>query len=236
MATPDALHRLWDGNVGELSAHTPGALDPQVLERVAELAHRYLDGRGPLLAERIGGGHVVDGHGDLLAEDIFCLEDGPRILDCLEFDDRLRWGDVLYDVGFLVMDIERLGRPDLARAFLAFYGELAGETHPRSLEHHYVAYRALVRSKISCLRGGADDLVEAGAYLVQCQRHLLDARVRLVVIGGLPGTGKSTLAGALGDELGWPVLRSDELRKQLAGLDPGTPPPTRTNTASTRRR
>jgi hypothetical protein len=220
VATPEALHDLWARNLLELAPFAPQPLDAAIISRVGELAHRYLDGRTALLAERIAGGRIVDGHGDLLAEDIFCLDDGPRILDGLEFDDRLRWGDVLYDVGFLSMDLERLGRLDLALAFLDRYWEFSAETHPPSLEHHYVAYRALVRAKISCLRGGPGDVADARSYLAQCQRHLLDARVQLVVIGGLPGTGKTTLAAALGDDLGWPVLRSDEIRKELTGLDP----------------
>ena len=220
VATPAALRDLWERSLRELEAFVPRPLDGSMLTRVDELAHRYLDGRSALLAERIARGRIVDGHGDLLADDIFCLDDGPRILDCLEFDDRLRWGDVLLDVGFLAMDLERLGRTDLARMFLDWYREFSAETHPSSLEHHYIAYRALVRSKISCLRGGADDQIEALDYLAQCQQHLLDARVQLIVIGGLPGTGKSTLARGLGDELGWPVLRSDEIRKEQVGLDP----------------
>jgi hypothetical protein len=134
---------------------------------------------------------------------------------------------VLNDVGFLAMDLERLGRLDLAFAFLDWYREFSAETHPPSLEHHYIAYRALVRSKISCLRGGAADRIDARGYLTQCLRHLLDGRVQLVVVGGLPGTGKSTLAAGLGEELGWPVLRSDETRKELAGLDPLGPAPAR---------
>ena len=77
---------------------------------------RYLDGRGPLFEQRIAEGRAVDGHGDLLADDIFCLDDGPRILDCIEFDDALRLGDGLSDAAFLAMDLERLGRPDLGRA------------------------------------------------------------------------------------------------------------------------
>ena len=225
VATPAALRDLWERSLRELEAFVPRPLDSSMLIRVDELAHRYLDGRSALFADRIARGRIVDGHGDLLADDIFCLDDGPRVLDCLEFDDRLRWGDVLLDVGFLAMDLERLGRPDLARMFLDSYREFSAETHPRSLEHHYIAYRALVRSKISCLRGGPNDQIAALDHLAQCQHHLLDARVQLIVIGGLPGTGKSTLARGLGDELGWPVLRSDEIRKEQAGLDPRQPSP-----------
>jgi aminoglycoside phosphotransferase family enzyme/predicted kinase len=220
VATPASLLHLWDQNLEELEPFVPEPLDRASLDEVQLLATQYLNGRAKLLEERIRSGSVLDGHGDLLADDIYCLDDGPRVLDCLEFSDRLRWGDVLYDVGFLAMDFERLGRADLASAFMDWYREFSAETHPASLEHHYVAYRALVRSKISCLRGTNADRDEARAYLAQCLRHLRTGQVRLVVVGGLPGTGKSTLAMSLGDELGWPVLRSDELRKQRAGLAP----------------
>jgi uncharacterized protein len=218
VATTSALRRLWQQNLVELEPFVPEPLDDGSLAEIGTLAERYLTGRGRLLEDRIRRGCVVDGHGDLLADDIYCLVDGPRVLDCLEFDDRLRWGDVLYDVGFLAMDLERLGRPDLAAAFMAWYREFSAETHPESLAHHYVAYRALVRSKISCLRGSSADHEEARAYLALCAGHLQSGRLRLVLIGGLPGSGKSTVAAGLGDELGWPVLRSDELRKERAGL------------------
>ena len=164
VATQEALLDLWTQNLRELTPFAPNPLDQSTLASIEELAHRYLVGRSALLDERIAQGRIVDGHGDLLAEDIFCLEDQPRILDGLEFDDRLRWGDVLYDIGFLAMDLEHLGRRDLALSLLAWYREFSGETHPPSLEHHYVAYRALVRSKIACLRRRPGDEVEARAH------------------------------------------------------------------------
>jgi hypothetical protein len=222
VGSPAALVRLWDQNLHEMEVFTPTPLDPATLNDIGARAHQYIEGRHALLHDRIARGRVLDGHGDLLADDTYCLDDGPRVLDCLEFDDRLRWGDVLYDVGFLAMDLERLGRRDLARAFLDSYREFSAESHPSSLEDQYIAYRALVRSKISCLRASATDNEEANTYLAQCLGHLRAAQVRLVVVGGLPGTGKSTLAMAVGDALGWPVLRSDELRKQRAGLAPTT--------------
>ena len=218
---PASLRRLWVDNFNEMMEFTPWLLPPETLGVIEAMALTYLDGRERLFAERIARGRIVDGHGDLLAADIFCLDDGPRILDCLEFDDRLRYGDVLLDIGFLAMDLERLGRPDLADAFLRAYREDSAETHPRSLEHHYIAYRALVRSKVACLvaaDGQPLAAAEATALLDLSARHLDQGRVRLVLVGGTPGTGKTTLAEALADRLGVTVLRSDEIRKEQAGL------------------
>ncbi len=223
-ASPAALEELWARSIDELEPFAGRVLDRATCERVAGDARRYLSGRTELLEDRIVSGCVRDGHGDLLADDVFCLPDGPRILDCLEFDDRLRFGDVLADVAFLAMDLERLGRRDLARRLLDRYAERAGDQWPPSLEHFYVAYRALVRAKVACLRVGedADAASAAQALLSMTARHLAAGRVRLVLIGGPPATGKSTLARALGRLTGWPVLHSDEVRKALAGIAPTT--------------
>ena len=144
-----------------------------------------------------------------------------RILDCLEFDDELRWLDGLDDVCFLAMDLERLGAPELARRFTSWYAEYSGDPAPASLRHHYVAYRAFVRAMVACLRGRQGD-VRAAAQAWQLAgmtlRHLRAGAVTLVLAGGLPGTGKTTLAGALADRLGFTVLSSDRIRKELAGV------------------
>jgi predicted kinase len=143
------------------------------------------------------------------------------VLDCIEFDDRLRRGDVLLDAAFLAMDLERLGAPELGRRFLRWYDEFWGHSWPQSLAHHYVAYRAHVRAKVACLRhvqGDPEAAAEAGRLHDLCLAHLEEARVRLVLVGGPPGTGKSTLGAALSADLEWDLLRSDEVRKDLAGL------------------
>jgi aminoglycoside phosphotransferase family enzyme/predicted kinase len=198
------------------------------VEVIQGLADRYLDGRVPLREHRIAIGAAVDGHGDLLADDIFCLDDGPRVLDCIEFDDRLRMGDRLADVAFLAMDLERLGRPDLAVHFLSAYREHSAAQWPASLAHHQVAYRAQVRAKVTAIRAeqGDDDAIhEAFRLLELTNTHLEAGRVRLILVGGLPGTGKSTVATAIGEALDGTVLRSDEVRKERAGIPLDQPAP-----------
>ena len=176
------------------------------------------------------------GHGDLIADDIFGLDDGPRILDCLEFDDRLRWLDGLDDAAFLATDLERLGAPELAEQFLAAYAEYSGDPAPVSLRHHYVAYRAFVRVKVACLRAGQGDPAggfEARHLAEVGLRHLRAGAVSLVLVGGLPGTGKSALAGAAADQRGVTLLSSDRVRKELAACPPIPAPMHRLERAST---
>ena len=223
--SPEAARRNWEDNLAVLR-NTGVRIDRAALNRVDELAHRYLAGRAPLFAERAAAGLAVDGHGDLLADDIYLLDDGPRVLDCLEFDDRLRAVDALDDVAFLAMDLEHRGAAALAEWFLGAYRRHSGIEYPASLADHYIAYRAGVRAKVACIRasqGNADAGREVGDLLELARRHLEAGRVRLVLVGGLPGTGKSTLARRLGERTGWAVLASDVMRKQLAGVSPSTP-------------
>ncbi|MEV4702933.1 AAA family ATPase [Actinoplanes sp. NPDC049316] len=223
--TRDALLGRWDATFAQLRPFHGGVLDADAAAEVERRTHDFLAGREPLFAGRIAGGHVVDGHADLIADDIFCLPDGPRILDCLEFDDKLRYVDVLDDVAFLAMDVEHLGAAAEARAFLDTYAEFSGDPAPAALLHHYVAYRAFVRAKVGCVRHEQGDPAAAAdvtAYTELTLSHLRAGAVRLILTGGTPGTGKTTLAGALADRLGAVLISSDPLRKELAGLPPQT--------------
>jgi hypothetical protein len=217
---PERVVANWEQGLAQVDAIAAGILPEGDRRRVERLALGYLAGRHDLLGRRIADGWVRDGHGDLLADDVFCLADGPRFLDCLAFDDRLRHADVLADAAFLAMDVEARGTEGLGQLLLETWARSLGETHPRSLADHYVAYRAHVRAKVAALRHGQGD-ADAGAEARRlhdlCLRHLERARVRLVLVGGAPGTGKSTVAAALGERTGWPVLRSDALRSRVTG-------------------
>jgi predicted kinase len=222
-ATRDAVLRRWTDSFDQVRPFHGRAIDAREANEIERRALRFLDGRERLFDARLGEGRAVDGHGDLMADDIFCLDDGPRVLDCLDFDDRLRWLDGLDDAAFLCMDLERLNAPRLGEHFLAWYSEYADDPAPPSLRHHYIAYRAFVRAKVSCLRWGqgeAGAAAAAGRYAEIALRHLNAGAVRVVLVGGLPGTGKSALSEALGDRLGFTVLGSDLIRKELADISP----------------
>lgn len=214
----EAVAGLWSEGIEQVRELGQGIIEVAELDRVELLAAQYLDGRRPLFDRRVRERRACDGHGDLQAEDVFCLEDGPRVLDCVEFADRFRFGDVLADVAFLAMDLERLGRADLGREFLDAYRSASGDAWPATLEHHHIAYRAHVRAKVACMRvrQGAPAARRAAVDLhALARRHLEAGQVQLVLVGGSPGTGKSTLATALGGRLGAVVASSDRVRDEV---------------------
>src|SRR6476661_4518837 len=140
--TARAVSARWQQNLLELERHSGGVISADSIRELARLAARFISGRGPLFAQRIAERRIVDGHADLLADDIFCMPDGPALLDCLEFDSHLRYVDGIDDAAFLTMDLEFLGRRELGDYFLDEYTRRACDPAPRSLMDFYVAYRA----------------------------------------------------------------------------------------------
>ncbi|HET9731910.1 MAG TPA: AAA family ATPase [Acidimicrobiales bacterium] len=215
---PEEVMARWTSNLSELREVARGKLEIATIDELDALGRRFLSGRSQLLRSRAKDGHVLEGHGDLLADDVFCLDDGPRVLDCLEFDFALRCVDVACEIASLAMDVERLGRPDMADRFEARYKEVSGQAWPRSLFAFYRAYRGAVRAKVALIRAGQGDGAgrpEAERLLSLARAGLAEERIRLVLVGGLPGSGKSTLATDLAELTGWDVLRSDEVRRAL---------------------
>lgn len=213
-----AISARWQENLTELSHHVGTVLPADLVEEAQRVATRFIDGRAVLFDDRIAQRRIVDGHGDLIADDIFCLSDGPVLLDCLEFDDRLRHVDTLDDAAFLAMDLEFLGRRDLSEFFLGEYRRLSEDQAPPSLAHFFIAYRAVVRAKVDCIRAGQGHpgaATDARRHLELAVEHLRAGTVRLILVGGGPGSGKTTLARSLGERFAAQVISSDDVRREM---------------------
>ncbi|OQR88831.1 hypothetical protein THRCLA_10072 [Thraustotheca clavata] len=154
------------------------------------------------------------------------------VLDCIEFNERFRFSDPLSDAAFFAMDLLRLGRQDLASAFNSAYLDASKQTSRANLQllKYYTAYRSVVRAKVSGFQA-LDPLIQDKAKsILRAQCHWLVAlsilalpadRPVLILVTGLPGTGKSAIAEALTlEDPRWFWVRSDVVRKQLAGMDP----------------
>jgi aminoglycoside phosphotransferase family enzyme/predicted kinase len=199
-----------------------------VFRRVQALTEAHLAELAPLIRRRAEQGHTRDTHGDLRLDHVYLTPD-VVILDCIEFNERFRFADPVADMAFLVMDLQYHGYRALARLFTEAYLEAAVDQEGRQLVPFYTAYRAVVRGKVEGLKLLESEVpdLDKQALLRQARAHWLLAlleleepnqRPCLLLVGGAPGTGKSTLARGLAERAGFEVLRSDVVRKELAGV------------------
>lgn len=127
-------------------------LPADVRELLRNANRRFLAEQGDLFQSRIDGGHVLDGHGDLKPENLFLTAAGPVVTDCIEFNERFRYGDVLVDIGYLTMGLRAAGCLELRKAFLDRYQEVGEPGYPENLLAYYETYRAVVKGKIEGYR------------------------------------------------------------------------------------
>ena len=201
-----------------------GAPAAQITALAAALDNR-LSEQGELLDARARAGFVRRCHGDLHLNNIVLLDGRPVLFDALEFDPELATIDTLYDLAFLVMDLIHRRLESVAAALVSQYAaRLEGEhaVEGLALLPAFCGVRALIRAMTALERGGEGDKEAAQAYLSLAERCARPSSVRLVGVGGLSGTGKSTLAEALAPDLGAPpgalVIRADLERKALEGV------------------
>jgi len=226
----DGMAWVVDGNAKGLATQGAGILDPALCERLSSLARASLDRHARLLDARRRDGFVRECHGDLHLRNIVLLDGAPVLFDAVEFNDAISCIDVLYDLAFLLMDLWRRGLTAHANvvwnAYLAETEDLSG----LALLPLFLSCRAAVRAKtsVTAVRMQPDPARAteleglAHQYLAMAIALLQPAPARLVAVGGLSATGKSTLARALAPDVlpapGAVVLRSDEIRKALLGV------------------
>ena len=221
--------RRFERNLQELLGDVEQRSEIERVQGLERFAHAFVTAHAQTFGARANSGRIRDGHGDLRAEHVL-LDDGVRIVDCVEFDPGLRELDVADDLAFLVFDLAARGGERLGEVLVDAYRDAGGDPGPDALIAFYAAYRALVRAKVALVRGAqlpgtsaehgqqsahARDLISlAECFAWQARRPLT------IVVCGVPASGKSHLAHALAELSGLPHLSSDVIRKRLAGFRP----------------
>ncbi len=227
----------WEENFAQMRPYIGRALDQETFDRISLYIHEFLAGYAELFHTRVRAGHIRDCHGDLRLQHVYILDgDGEStiyVVDCIEFNERFRYSDVAAEIAFLTMELDAAGRADLSRAFVDAYVRLTDDQALYELLPFYACYRACVRGKVLAFQLDQPEVPSQQREIVRKEAAALftlaaayaggPTRPTLLLVGGLMGTGKSTLAGRLRNETGWTLISSDVTRKKLAGVDPVAP-------------
>ncbi len=216
----------------------PEILNQKKFFRLDQAVRTFLSNHEGLFNHRIENGFIRDCHGDLRLGHIYFLDHSElltdiQIIDCIEFNERFRYGDVAEDLAFLAMDLDYHGSADVGWEIVTGYAQAANDPEVFLLLDFYKCYRAHVRCKVECLRQAAGDFPAKKARVVvaRAQRYFDLAcwyaanfnRPTLWIVCGLIGSGKSTIAAELTKPLMAKVLNSDSIRKKMFGFSPQEP-------------
>jgi aminoglycoside phosphotransferase family enzyme/predicted kinase len=214
-------------NFDQIEARISDRADVARLEKLRGWSAAEFARIRPLLVERKRAGCARECHGDLHLGNIVLTESGPVPFDCIEFNPELRWIDVMNEIAFLVMDLFDHRLPGFAWRALNAYLESTGDYAGVGVLRYYLVYRAMVRAKVATIRAHQADLDEQRraasqgeyrGYLALAEKLAGERAPAVVLMHGLSGSGKTTVAQVLLERLGAIRVRSDIERKRLHGL------------------
>ena len=222
---PEAIKVNTDENFNQTEKYIGTTISRPTYDFIKDYTNSFMERNRPLLQKRVSEGRIRDCHGDLHAAHV-CFTDGICIYDCIEFNDRFRYSDVASEIAFLAMDLDRFYRADLSRAFVSAYVEASGDNDALQLLDFYKCYRAYVRGKVESFKlddpfiTDKDIALEAAKSYFRLAHRYARGKKLLLIVAGLVGTGKTTIAQALARSFGLGVISSDVVRKELAGIPP----------------
>jgi hypothetical protein len=220
--------RVWQP-AEENFEHIAAGIDDSLVRDLAGRSRAMFEARRGDFAHRKADGFVRECHGDMHLGNMLLLDGKVVVFDGIEFNDDLRWIDVLSEIAFVVMDLEDRARPDLARRLLNAYLERTGDYEGLTILPFYLTYRAMVRAKVASIRAGQADVsgkdreglrAECRSYLRLADRYSRSGKPSLVITHGVSGSGKTTVTQQMLEATGAIRVRSDIERKRLFGLDP----------------
>jgi uncharacterized protein len=223
----DRIRQSFDENYAQTISYIGGPQTQEQFDLTQAYSDRFFQERANLFEQRRQNGWIRACHGDLHLGNICYWQQQMLLFDCIEFNEPFRFVDTMYDVGFMVMDLIARDRPDLANIFLNTYIEQTGDWEGLQLLPLYVSRQAYVRAKVTSFLlndpGIAEDVKQkaretaAGYYQLAWQSTQTQSG-QILIMSGLSGSGKSTVARLLAQKIGAIHIRSDAVRKHLAGI------------------
>lgn len=222
-----AIYQPVKENFTQIYAHLDTSRYTDTLDELRQWINSAFERLESVFEQRKRDGFVRECHGDMHLRNMVWLDSGPGAFDCIEFNPRLSWIDVISEVAFLVMDLQDRKQYPLANRFLNSYLEITGDYAGLSALRFYLCYRALVRAKVDALRleqkNVAEEektrsLAEFESYLELASHYTQQPAPKLMIMHGVSATGKSTASHALVDALGAIRIRSDVERKRLFNI------------------
>ncbi len=225
--TPEHVHAPVLQNFDQILPLLTDAADREQLKQLREWAEQQYKKHYELFKHRKVHGFIRDCHGDLHLGNIILYKEQPLLFDRIEFNDDFRWTDVMADVGFLAIDLDYHQQETYANRVISTYLTYSGDYHGLSILPYYIAYRAVVRAKVSLFRLSQPGLSAAEQQAIKqdyhdfiaiAQRLTQPTQPELFITHGLVGSGKSTVARVLVEQCAAIQLSSDIERKRLFGL------------------
>jgi len=224
----DRLKISTDENFRQTEEFVGRTLSAEAFETLKFFTDEFYTHGQQLFEWRVNQDWIRDCHGDLHLEHIHITPKALNIYDCIEFDDRFRYIDVANDAAFLAMDLDYEHQPALGQRFIAAIASTLNDSGIHQVIDFYKCYRAYVRGKVESLHSiahaAADSERSASAararryFRLALQYAVAGSRPLVLAVRGRIGSGKTTLARALDGELGWEVISSDRVRKEMAGF------------------
>jgi uncharacterized protein len=223
----DEIRHNWEENFIQTEPFIGRTISAPDYEALRSWVNEETETKAGLFDRRAREGRVVDGHGDVRCESVCVTNGSICIYDCIEFNDRFRCGDVASEAAFLAMDLDARGRPDLGYFFAEAYQRRTGDEDFFALLPFYRCYRAYVRGKVLSFRlneaefseGEREDAAARAKNFFDLARRYASRlkKPTVIAVGGLSGTGKTSVARAVAGELGLRPLSSDAARQSLFG-------------------
>jgi len=225
----DVIRKNQDENFEQTEKYIGMTIPEEKYRFIQAFINDFMVRNRALFERRVKEHRIRDCHGDLHIEHI-CLADGIVIFDCIEFNERFRFGDVAAEVAFLAMDLDFNGYPEHARAFIDAYARFSGDMELTRLLNFFRTYYAYVRGKVINFRledraikekdrKEAKDLASRYFDLAYTYAARLERKM-LILTAGLMGTGKSVLASRLASRFDADVIRMDVVRKEMLHIAP----------------